>query len=95
MVKELILRASFMLASIAIAIGAWFKMLHYPNADIVLTAGVLAIVVFTVLALYEIHSSNNVNASEKIIWTIGFIFMNWIVGLIYLLVGRKSILYRR
>ena len=91
--KVIILRGSFILASVSILVGAWFKILHYANAGILLTVGVLSIILFTVLALYEIYSSTKVNATEKIFWTIGFIFMNWIVGLVYLVAGRKRVVY--
>jgi hypothetical protein len=37
------------------------------------------------MALNEIYTSNRVNLIEKIMWTISFIGLGWIAGLIYLL----------
>jgi hypothetical protein len=44
------------------------------------------------MALKEIYSSNRVNLIEKIMWTISFIGLSWIAGLIYLLLARKRML---
>jgi predicted ferric reductase len=48
--------------------------------------------IYIVLALKEIYNSNRVNLIEKIMWTISFIGLGWIAGLIYLLFTRKRIL---
>jgi hypothetical protein len=90
--KGKIIRLSFILASFTILIGAWFKILHYPYANVLLVMGLVAIILSTVLSLHEIHTSQKVNTTEKIVWTLGFLFMNWVTGLIYIIAGRKSVL---
>ena len=47
---------------------------------------------YIIMALKEIYSSNRVNLIEKIMWTISFMGLNWIAGLIYLLPARKRML---
>ncbi|WP_395808502.1 hypothetical protein [Daejeonella sp.] len=46
-------------------------------------------VIYIIMALNEIYTSNRVNLIEKIMWTISFIGLGWIAGLIYLLFARK------
>jgi hypothetical protein len=89
---ERLMRISFGIGIVFIIVGAWFKLLHYQNADIFLTIGIIASIIFLVIVLYEIHSSKKVRGPEKIMWTVGFIFINTITGLMHFLIGRQKII---
>ena len=86
-----ILNISLILSIVISILGALFKIMHVPFAQTFLIAGVLAMVVFWFVAMYEIKSSTKIDASEKFMWFIGLIFFGSIVGLVYLLSGRKRI----
>ena len=55
--KDIFFRVSFAVGFVAVIIGAWLKIMHSENADIVLTIGIIATIIYTIIALYEIHSS--------------------------------------
>jgi hypothetical protein len=73
--------------------GAFLKIMHAPGADILLASGLVGGLVFAVLALSEILPSP-IQRTEKLMWIIGFIFLNWIAVILYLAVGRNRILQR-
>ena len=85
------IRIAFLLGSGMIIIGAWAKIVHLPYANVLLGIGLAAIILSTVLSLYEIHSSSRIKTLEKVVWTLGFVLMNWITGLVYILAGRKRV----
>ena len=68
------------------------KYLNLPGQSLFTFINLPFMAIYIVLALKEIYNSNRVNLIEKIMWTIGFIGLGWIPGLIYLLFARKRIL---
>jgi hypothetical protein len=81
----------FVSAFFLVIAGTLFKIMHYASADMLLGAGLLLTLVYTVIALYEIHGSRKLPVSEKVMWTIGFLFLNTVTGLLYILMGRKRV----
>lgn len=82
-------------ASVLLAlVGNLLKILHLGGATtywIVVTAIIIHIA-FVIISLLEILSSNKIVSSEKIAWTIGFIFLSIITSLFYWFMGRKRVL---
>ncbi|WP_162425621.1 GldL-related protein [Pontibacter pudoricolor] len=72
-------------------VGALFKIMHWPGSDSILLSAIGIWIVFILLALQEIISSTNINKSEKIMWAFGMLLMSGIVGVVYMLVGRRRI----
>ena len=68
------------------------KYSNLPGLKVLMFINLPFIVTYIVLALKEIYSSNRVNLTEKIMWTICLIVLNWFAGLIYLLFARKRVL---
>ena len=91
MKREHILKISFFTSIIGISTGAVLKIMHSPFADLLLQISFVLYLVFAVLALYEIFQSNKIEIVEKIMWTIGILFLGSIIGILYLLFGRKRI----
>ncbi|MBP6557716.1 MAG: hypothetical protein KAX93_00420 [Flavobacterium sp.] len=87
-----IVTTSFILSFIVTIIGALFKIMHWPGASMLLIIGLLSLAVFVITALYEVHNSKTINSSEKLMWTIGFLFLGSIAGLVYVLIGRKRVI---
>lgn len=89
--KKIIL-ISFIISFFTTIIGALFKIMHWPNASIILGIGLLLSLVYIVLCLMEISNSKQVNGLEKLMWLVGFIFISQITGLVYILSARNRII---
>ena len=72
-------------------IGAYLKIIHAEGAEVCLTIGIIFLIVFIVTAIFEVRTSRKIDTTEKTMWTIAFIFMSGLAGLIYFLIGRKRI----
>jgi hypothetical protein len=46
---------------------------------------------YAIIGIIEVKNSKKINNPEKIMWTIGFLFLSLITGLIYLFFGKKRI----
>ena len=91
MKRDHVLKLSFFISVIGILFGAVLKIMHSPFADLLLELSFAFYLVFAVLALYEVFQSNKIETVEKIMWTIGILFLGSIVGILYLLLVRKRI----
>ena len=86
-----IVKWSFIVSLIITIIGGYLKITHSEGSDSFLIIGIIAMLVFIVSAIYEVRTSNRVDNTEKTMWTIAFIFMSGLAGLVYFLIGRKRI----
>ena len=91
MKRKHMLLISFCISLIGLPAGTVLKIMHSPFADLLLELSFAFYMVFAVLALYEVFQSNKIETVEKIMWTIGILFLGSIVGILYLLLGRKRI----
>jgi lipid-A-disaccharide synthase-like uncharacterized protein len=89
--RGLLLKPSFAGGLLITMWGAWLKIVHEPGADTWLLIGMALSLVFIATALYEILTSRRIERSEKLLWTIGLVFLAGITGLLYLLSERKRI----
>ena len=87
----LILKTSLISSIVFVLVGSLFKIMHYPNADILLIMGLICSLILIITGIYEVRTSKRISGSEKTMWTIGFLFMSGIVGIVYVLSGRKRI----
>lgn len=72
-------------------IGPFFKIMHLPIAEELLIFAIISHYLVAILALLEIWQSAKIESIEKIMWTIAFLFLGGLAGLLYLLLGRKRI----
>lgn len=86
-----IVKSSFIISLIATLIGAYLKIMHSNGAETLLIIGVVATMIFIVSAIYEVRTSKRIEHREKTMWTIAFILMGGITGLIYFFIGRRRI----
>jgi hypothetical protein len=91
MKNKQILNISFILSFVIVIIGALFKIMHYPGAQLLLIAGLISMLVFCYVAISEIKSSTKIDGSKKFMWIFGLIFFGTITGLVYLLSARNRI----
>lgn len=73
-------------------IGPLFKIMHLPFAEELLIIGIISHYLVAILAMLEIWQSAKIERNEKIMWAIAFLFLGGLVGLLYVLVGRKRII---
>ncbi len=85
------LTISFLLSFVLTILGAYLKIMHATGADFVLAIGLIASLVYVLLAMYEVWSSDLFNHGEKIMWTVAFVMLMSVGGLIYFLMGRRRL----
>ena len=91
MKKDIPIKLSFINGYVLLLLGVFLKINHEKNAGLFLKVGIISSIVYFILAIYEIRTSNRIDSFEKKRWTIGFIFMTGLAGLLYFFVGRKKI----
>jgi Phospholipase_D-nuclease N-terminal len=87
-----IVKWSFIISIIITLIGAYLKITHTDSAETLLIIGIISTLVFIVSAIYEVRTSKRIDGTEKTMWTIAFIFMGGLTGIIYFIFGRKRII---
>ncbi|MDQ3279449.1 MAG: PLDc N-terminal domain-containing protein [Bacteroidota bacterium] len=87
----MLVTTSFIISFMLTLAGACLKIMHAEGAGTWLTMGIIASILFIVTAIYEVRTSKRIDDTEKIVWTLAFIFFSGITGLIYILMGRKRI----
>jgi len=83
---------SFICSFFITIVGALYKIMHWPYANILLSVGLLCSLFYVVLCFMEISNSRRVTGLEKLMWLVGFIFISQITGLVYLVSARKRII---
>lgn len=87
--KDLILKITFGISLFSGLIGTYLKMMHIPAPIPFILISIIAGIIYSVLALMEIFSFRRINHSEKVMWVVGFLFVNPITGLLYFVLRRK------
>jgi hypothetical protein len=83
---------AFMISFSFTIIGVLLKINHIGNATIILSIGLISTLIYIIIGIKEVNSSTKIEKSEKIMWTVGFIFFSFITALVYLFSGRKRII---
>jgi len=91
MINKNLLVGVFILNFVVIILAALFKILHQSYGEELLILALILAVLFSLMCIYEIYSSKRINKSEKIMWTVAFLFFNSFAGLIYILGARERI----
>ena len=81
--KVTVFRLSLIFTIILNLLGAYFKISHYPGGTTILSISLISSLVFVFLGLTDMFKNENYKTLEKVMWTIGFIFLSWITGLLY------------
>lgn len=90
--KNILLKLAFSISFVMILIGALLKIQGADGeADILLSIGIVGTLCLTLIALYEVHTSNRLSMTDKLIWTIGFLCFNGITGIFYFFLARRKV----
>lgn len=81
------------LASIVFTIaGVYMKLNNVTGSDYILAIGIIATLTYMIIGIWEVNKSKKLRDGQKVMWTIGFIALNFFAGLLYLTSGRKRII---
>ena len=89
--KELFIRSIYLVSLFITIIGAVLKISHIDGAEAVITIGIAISIFFILFSVYEVNISNRIDRNEKLMWTVGLIFISSITGFVYLFSARKRI----
>ena len=63
--------------------GIICKLQHFPYGGVLLGLSLLASLGFIIPGLADVFGKTKYKTNEKLMWTVGFIFLSWIVGFLY------------
>lgn len=89
--KAQFLSATYLFNVALVVLGALFKVMHYPNGDLMLTVGVLAMFAYVAVILPEILRSTRIDTAEKLMWITGLLCLTVVAGYLYIFKARKRI----
>src|SRR6187431_1055219 len=92
MIRDHLFKTVFLISILLIIAGSSMKALHKPGADIFMIATIITTIIYAIVGIYEVYHSTKIGRTEKIMWTVGFIFLSMITGIVYLVSGRQRIL---
>ena len=85
-----------MIAAIVVPlISAWAKLTHQPWVDNFMTVAIIVYFVSVVIGLMEVFKSEHIDNTEKVMWTVAFIFITTIGFICYVAFGRKRVIAGR
>ena len=90
--KELFIRSIYLVSLFITIIGAVLKISHVDGARAVITIGIAISMVFILFSVYEVNISKQIDRNEKLMWTVGLIFISSITGFVYVFSARKRII---
>lgn len=82
---------AFTAAILFTLLGAWLKLNHFDGAALFLIIGVISTFIYIVIGISEVSQSKKLKTTEKLIWSVRFIAFSFLVGVFYVLMGRKNI----
>lgn len=86
-----IVKASFIISFTSFCIMTFSVMTGTSVSEIGLITCIGSYLIFIGTAISEVIISKRIHNAEKKMWTIAFVLMSFISGLLYFLVGRKRI----
>lgn len=82
---------AFTAAILFTLLGAWLKLNHFDGAALFLIIGVISTFIYIVIGISEVSQSEKLKTTEKLTWFVRFIAFSFLVGVFYVLMGRKNI----
>jgi hypothetical protein len=79
--KDRLTRNIFGISVLSLFLGGIVKILHihFP-ISLLFSIGLASTLIYTIIVLIEIFSSDRIRVFEKVMWIVGFIFINTIAG---------------
>ncbi|MFP5081802.1 PLDc N-terminal domain-containing protein [Pedobacter sp. JCM 36344] len=91
--KDLLIKIAFGTSLVSVLTYLVLKIMHIQSPVLLLsTIAWISTLTYIILVLIEIISSDRIKTSEKVMWVAGFLFVNWIAGILYFISRRKYII---
>ena len=91
---DAMVKASFVAGLLFSLLGLYLSIYQPGETGNWYLVGMIANLVFVVTAIYEVQTSR-IAGSEKTYWTIGFIILGVLLGIIYFIKARKRVVAAR
>jgi hypothetical protein len=82
--KITVFRISLLLTTFINLLGAYYKIVHNPYGSFLLALSAVLSLGFILPGLKDIFGNPSLKFHEKWMWTIGFVFLSWVAGYLYL-----------
>lgn len=90
--KDLLIKVTFGTSVLGIFLWGLFKIMHFQlPIPFVYPIVWISTLIYTILVLIEVFSSDRIKVSEKVMWLAGFLIMNTVAGILYFLLKRNSL----
>lgn len=89
--NRLLLKTVFVSFLLLTALGAYLKIIHSELADDFLIIGLITSLVFLFCFISNVIKARHITPNEKFMWVVGFVFMGWLAGGLYLIKHHKVI----
>ncbi len=76
-------RVSLIVTTVFNLLGVICKIQHFPYGGLLLGLSALASLGFVIPGLADVFDKVKYKLNEKLMWTVGFIFLSWIAGILY------------
>jgi hypothetical protein len=78
-----VFRISLIITTAFNLLGIFFKIGHYPYGSLLLGMSASVSLGFIIPGLIDVFGKTKYKPHEKLMWTVGFIFLSWIAGILY------------
>ena len=65
--------------------GLLFKIMHWPAANVLISITYAISIIYVVIGVTETYQDNHKELPEKGMWSVGFLFLTPISGIVYYL----------
>lgn len=86
-----LIKVSFIIAVVCSITAMILKLNYHIDFELILILQVIPCLIFIIPTIIEVNNSNRISRGEKIMWTVGLLFMWLIAGIVYITAGRKRI----
>lgn len=80
-----IFKISYLIGLILLILAAIFRYHQYPGSTLLYYISFSVSAVYMVIGINEVLVSKTMPSTEKLMWVVGFIFLNVLTGFLYLM----------
>ena len=81
--RKTLYKTSLIFTAIISLVGVLFKLQHYPYGNFLLGMSTFTSLGFIIPGLLDVFPNRRFKTHEKLMWTIGFVFLSWVAGILY------------
>jgi len=89
--RDFLFKASYASLFLITLAGSIIILIGYQKSEAFEIIKEILKFTFSIIALYELNTSDKINKIEKTFWSLAFIFTPVIIGIIYIFSSRKRV----